>query len=131
MKRLLVCLLLLMNGGASAENINGNTLWEACEGGEDNLLYAFCVGYTTGLIEGTWWGGAFTIRSITEKQLTTEETNRAVGITLRYCAGDEVSNDQVFDVFMLKLQNSPAERHISARFLFHTAMIEAFPCQYE
>lgn len=114
------------SGPALAENMSGNSLYEACTT-ENGVTAGFCIGYVVGVIEGIRYGLAVPMWSAGED--SSEVINKLSDGVLMYCPPPEVQNGQHVDVVNKYLQSHPEKRHMPARLLIHIALREAFPCE--
>jgi len=112
--------------GATAQNTDGNSLYEACLGNAGEVGTGFCVGYIVGVVEGIRYGVAVPL--MLGGGYSTEEVNTTSDSVLMYCAAAEVENGQYTAVVNNYLSDNPATRHLPARGLIHIALREAFPC---
>lgn len=126
MKVLMFAAALLFCAPASAQSITGNELHEACTTPSDSHRSGFCSGYVMGIADGTSLGA--TLFAIYAGAQTADEAVEAAGIALQICIPEGVVHQQIVEVFKSHLENNPAERHNSAKWLFSNAMQEAFPC---
>ena len=113
--------------GATAQNLDGNTLLEACEAPETDGLYFFCTGYILGIVEGIKWGASVTVVASGTK-VETAELNGLTDFMLGYCSPPEAELRQHLDIVVNFLVTHPERRHESARGLALDAFREAFPC---
>ncbi|WP_458790894.1 Rap1a/Tai family immunity protein [Yoonia sp. MH D7] len=111
---------------AKAQTISGNDLHEACTS-DDQAMAAFCVGYLIGQIEGQFLGGLLFSQSA-EDDIDTESFNSLANIAFQHCIPPDVLNSQLRDVVVRYLQDNPATRHETARFLVLEAYRDAFTC---
>lgn len=116
-----------VSAGAQAQQINGNSLYEACRS-ENSVMAGFCIGYLIGVIEGRSIG-AFQVLARLESSENTEDANSLINHFLGHCIPDTASNEQLRDVAVEYLSKNPSIRHETARMLVWQAYVEAFPCQ--
>lgn len=129
MKRYLLALLLAglsVAQPAKAQPISGNDLYKVCTA-DDPVLAGFCVGYLIGQIEGQFLGGLLFSQSA-EVDLDTESFNSLANMVFQHCIPPAAPNSQLRDVVVRYLEDNPATRHETARFLVLAAYREAFPC---
>ena len=112
---------------ALADVITGNDLAEACAGGTD-FQAAFCAGYTIGVLEGVKYAAFAVFVAVEDGTGTANAGNEFVDAILRFCVPEQAHYGQIQAVFVKYLQDNPAERHNTARFLFLQSMRNAFPC---
>ncbi|WP_425456097.1 Rap1a/Tai family immunity protein [Aliishimia ponticola] len=111
---------------ATAQQISGNDLYTTCTS-DNSVMLGFCIGYIIGNLEGQNWG-AFLFSKSAGEDLSTDEFNQAANRAFYHCVPSSASNEQLRDVVTSYLQNNPATRHESARYLTWQAYQEAFPC---
>ncbi|ETX13276.1 hypothetical protein OCH239_12630, partial [Roseivivax halodurans JCM 10272] len=111
---------------ASAQQIDGNELYEACRS-ENAVMAGFCIGYIVGQVEGQSWG-AFVASEQLMPSVNTQSANKTINELVGHCTPDNASNEQLRDVVLAYLSGSPESRHESARVLVWLAMRAAFPC---
>lgn len=132
MRKLTICVLTFWATSfapiASADNMTGNGMLDACEAPDDSVMGGFCFGYVIGVIEGMKWGAALPFYLTAEGEATTAKTNEFADRLTRFCAPDSVTYGQYVDVFTKYLQQNPETRHESARTLAQDAFSQAFPC---
>lgn len=110
---------------SGAQNTTGNQLHQAC-GASDAQLQAFCTGYVVGVIEGMKSGAAILLAQAGTTKA--EEVNALTDAIFEFCLPDTATYGQYVDVVKKYLQDSPANRHESARFLIFAALRGDFPC---
>lgn len=113
--------------GAKAQQISGNSLYDACRN-DDPAIAGFCIGYLIGLIEGRGIG-AFQVLAQLQPGENAGQMNSLVNNFLGHCIPEDASNEQLRDVAVEYLRENPASRHETARLLIWQAYVEAFPCQ--
>ncbi|MCA0943389.1 hypothetical protein LCM08_00530 [Salipiger pacificus] len=111
---------------AISQQISGNSLYQACKG-DDVALATFCVGYTTGVVEGESFGALVILGQLFPEQ-NTAEANERINMFMRHCIPSNATNEQVRDVVIAYLEAHPETRHYPARGLIWNAMMEGFPC---
>jgi hypothetical protein len=106
-----LCLIFCCLLGASpvaAQGLTGNELFADCTESSRSPKYWLCSGYVRGIAEarqgstaGTW----------------------------RYCPPEGATQEQLMDVVVKYLRESPASRHKPAVLLVSLALIDAWPCK--
>lgn len=125
---MLACWTVLVATMASAGNLSGNEMLEACEAPDESVMSGFCLGYVIGVVEGMKWGAALPIYAAQNGDISTADINDFANRLTGFCAPDSVTYRQYVDVFLRHLQQSPEVRHESARTLAQVAFSQAFPC---
>jgi hypothetical protein len=97
-------LVVALMGGARADFMTGNQLWEKCQASPPII----CAGYVSAVADIMGHHTVF---------------NR------RACFAPEVTNGQVADVVKKWLREHPESRHYVASSLAAEALAEAFPCK--
>lgn len=111
---------------ASAQQISGNELYEACQ--SDNTgLAAFCTGYIIGQVEGQSFG-AFVVLNRVQPAENAADINDRINFFLSHCTPGAASNEQLRDTVLKHLRENPETRHDPARFEVWRALIGAFSC---
>lgn len=108
----------------AGSNITGNQLLEICQSA-DLAKQGFCVGYSTGVLEGMRWGAAVPLLRAEVPQAEVEES---IDTFLGYCLPEGATHGQYKDVIVRYIDQHPETRHTSARLLAQLALVEAFPC---
>lgn len=112
---------------AEAQQISGNSLYEACRS-DNSVMGGFCIGYIIGVIEGRSFG-AFQVLERLDPSESTAAANNLVDQLLGHCIPENASNEQLRDVALSYLSKNPETRHETARLLLWLAYVEAFPCE--
>lgn len=112
---------------ARAQNVSGNQLYDVCSA-DLSEARGLCAGYHMGLVDGLSYGAFTVFASASSEGVSVQEVNTLVEVTLGYCIPPSATNEQIQDVNLRYLEDNPALRHESARYLFTQAMAEAFPC---
>ena len=112
---------------STAQNLDGNSLLEACEAPTQDARLAFCTGYILGLVEGIKWGSVVSVMA-SGAELETSDLNALSDVLLAYCSPPEAELRQHRDVVVNYLLAHPERRHESARALALDAFRDAFPC---
>lgn len=115
---------------STAQNLDGNSLLEACEASEQDVRLAFCTGYILGLVEGIKWGSVVSVMD-SGAELETADLNGLSDVLLGYCNPAEVELRQHRDIVVNYLLAHPERRHETARGLALDAFREAFPCSVQ
>lgn len=114
---------------ATAEPFDGNTIYRACEGTNDQVMQGFCLGYIFGAVEGMKWGALVGIAaSSTADDFDSSMADMMSSVALGFCIPPTVENGQVSDIVVNYLRDNPASRHESVRTLINEALSAAFPC---
>lgn len=109
---------------SEAQSISGNALLRTCTS-ENPAQAGFCIGYLIGQIEGQNWGG-FLFFQRSGIDLLAEDFNSLANTTFGHCIPPHATNEQLRDVVVKFLNENPATRHETARFLVWSAYQEAF-----
>lgn len=125
---MVACWTVLVATMASAGNLSGNEMLEACEAPDESVMSGFCLGYVIGVVEGMKWGAALPIYAARKGDISIDDANDFANRLTRFCAPDSVTYGQYVDVFLKHLRQNPEVRHESARTLAQDAFSEAFPC---
>ncbi|MEZ5913442.1 MAG: Rap1a/Tai family immunity protein [Paracoccaceae bacterium] len=112
---------------AFAQNLDGNSLLEACESPAEQGLALFCSGYIMGVVEGLKWGSASTLVAIGTES-SAAELNELSNNLLGYCTPPEAQFRQLQDIAINYLLAHPEQRHESARSMLLLAFRQAYPC---
>ncbi len=65
---------------------------------------------------------------LADTEKSAAEVDAATNTLLGVCVPLEVEHGQIIDVFVKYLNATPNQRHLPARSLLYSAMLEAFPC---
>ncbi|TXH26481.1 MAG: hypothetical protein E6Q99_04545 [Elusimicrobia bacterium] len=128
MKQLAIISMLLAVASteAGAQNLDGNTLYDACT--QDDLgKQSFCVGYILGIVEGVKWGSFLNIAAV-DTGMNTDEANQFSDKILGFCSPANAELRQHVDIVVQYLEAHPESRHESARWLVTEAFRKSFPC---
>jgi hypothetical protein len=121
---------LLMDVAATAQTI-GNEVYGWC-GDNRSMVTAYAAGvsehsarlsHTLGLVREAIKG-----MPADQIQLVNRTLDVADDLLVGYCISDQVTLEQLTDVFCSYLKDTPEQRRTPATFLFRDAMRKAWPC---
>jgi hypothetical protein len=130
-RKLVIGLVLSLAGGEANALFYGNDVHQWCRNNRSMALaYAAALTDQAARILHTL---GVTLRSSPEQpraknDLTDATLDLAKGLLVGYCIPDQVTMEQVTDVFCSYLRDTPQDRHVPATFLFQNAMQKAWPC---
>ncbi len=116
-------------GSGNAQNLTGNDLLAICTD-ESQAAQGFCIGYVNGLIEGLKLGASVPMMRLNQEGDTvpTAEIDALSSQFLGFCLPPDAELGQFREIIVAYLQNTPKDRHGSARLLGQIALAEAYPC---
>jgi hypothetical protein len=119
-----------LTGEGKTQNLSGNDLLDICSD-DSQAAQGFCIGYVNGLIEGLKLGAAVPMMRINQEggTIPPDEMDALSSQFLGFCLPPEAELGQFRQIILAYLQNTPKDRHESARLLGQIALAEAYPCQ--
>ena len=113
----------------NAENLTGNELLAICTD-QTQAAQGFCIGYVNGLIEGLKLGASVPMMRLNQEggDIATADIDVLSSQFLGFCLPPEAELGQFKDIIVAYLQNTPKDRHVSARLLGQIALGQAYPC---
>ena len=116
-------------GSGNAENLTGNDLLAICND-QNQAAQGFCIGYVNGQIEGLKLGASVPMMRLNQEgeDIQTAEMDALSSQLLGFCLPPEAELGQFVAIVVAYLQNTPKDRHGSARLLGQIALAEAYPC---
>jgi hypothetical protein len=130
-RKLVIGSVLALASGEANAVFYGNDVHQWCRGNRSmTLAYAAAL---TDQAARSLHTLDVTLRSSPEQpraknDLTDATLDLAKGLLVGYCIPDQVTMEQVTDVFCSYLRDTPQDRHVPAAFLFQHAVQKAWPC---